>query len=187
VRVRVPAGAHLTSQTGCAPLEPRTYFIKVYFRLFGLVIFRVFPLYSQVQRSRSKVKVKGSRSRSGSRSRPDTDSEHAECGGVQNHNVQSSTPTLVKSAKPQAGVQAKNRRTFKVISAEIAEFKIDPIPIGCPPPRSSFLGLSAFCPTIHDNLCAYLLLYWVPLPQISAIRRPIVTKLCGHDEGLIIY
>jgi len=142
-------------------------------------------------RSRSKVKVKRSRSRGQGqghdhKTSPENDSVHAKCGGVQLHNVRSSTPTLVFSAKPQAGVQAKNRRTFKVIPAEIAEFKIDSIPMGCPPPRSSFSGIFDFCPTVHANLCTYLLLYLVPLPQISAIRRPIVTKLRGHDKGLII-
>ncbi len=87
---------------------------------------------------------------------------------------------------PDKGVQVKNRRTFKLFSAKILPFKMDLIPMGCPPPRSSFLGLSAFCPTVPTNLCAYLLLYWVPLPQISAMRRPIVTKLCGHNKDLIV-
>ena len=86
------------------------------------------------------------------------DSEHAECGGVQLHNVQQSTPTLVKSAMPDKGGKVKNRRIFKLVPAKIAEFKIARITIDCPPPRSSFLGLSAFCPTVLDNLWAYLLL-----------------------------
>ena len=56
----------------------------------------------------------------------------------------------------------------------------------CRPPRPSFLGLSPFWFILDSYLCTYLLLYLVPLPQISAIRRPIVTKFCGRNQDLFI-
>ena len=96
----------------------------------------------------------------------------------------SSTPTLVFSATIR--LNGENRPTLKVIPVKIAEQKIARMPIMCRPPRPSFLALSPFCHNLHINLYTYLLLYWVPIPQISAIRRPIVTTFHGRNQNLFI-
>ena len=96
----------------------------------------------------------------------------------------SSTPTLVFSAL--MGPNGENRPTLKVIPAKLHRTEIARVPIICRPPRPSFFSILHFWPNLHISLCTCLLLYWVPLPQISAISRPIVTKFCGRNKDLFI-
>ena len=84
------------------------------------------------------------------------------------------------------GHNGENRPTLKVIPAKLHRTEIARIPTVCRPPRPSFFSILHFWPNLHISLCTYLLLYLVPLPQISAIRRPIVTKFCGRNQDLFI-